>query len=46
MVGKSRFTVVRMEKKIQFMIITLALIITIIIIIRQIMQINNKIIDK
>jgi hypothetical protein len=41
-VGKSRFTVVRMEKDMQVMIITIALLITIINR-RQITQINNTI---
>jgi hypothetical protein len=51
-VGKSRFTVVHMEKDMQVTIITIALLIIIIIIIiiiliirreiRQIIQINNK----
>jgi hypothetical protein len=48
-VGKSRFTVVRMEKDMQVMIITIALLIKIIIIRqirRQIIQINNTIINK
>jgi hypothetical protein len=40
--GQSRFTVVRMEKDMQVMIITKALLITI----RQIIQINNTIINK
>jgi hypothetical protein len=40
-VGKSRFTVVRMEKDVQVMIITIALLITATII-RQIIQIINK----
>jgi hypothetical protein len=50
-VGKSSFTVVRMEKDIQVVIITVALLITIIIrlrrqIRRQIIQINKRIINK
>jgi hypothetical protein len=48
-VGKCRFTVVRMEKEMQVMIITLSLLITIIIIIRrrrQIIQINDTIINR
>jgi hypothetical protein len=47
-VGKSRFTVVSMEKDMQVMIITIVLLITIIIrqIRRQIKPINNTIINK
>jgi hypothetical protein len=49
-VGKSRFAFVRIKKCMQVMIITLTLSTTIIIIRRrrrkQIIQINNKIIDK
>jgi hypothetical protein len=49
--GKSRFTAVRVEKDMQVMIITIALLITIIKkrwrqIKRQTIQINNKIINK
>jgi hypothetical protein len=40
-VGKSRFTVVRMEKDMQVMIITIALLITTIIIIRRRRQIRR-----
>jgi hypothetical protein len=42
--GKSRFTFVRMEKDMQVIIITIALLITIII--RKIIQINSTIINK